>query len=87
MGEILALGQRINERLAEMIRQGQAEGTVRAALHPERCTVVLWSALSGLNDTLQRQGAFLAERFEISQEEFQWEALEQLLFSLRKEQP
>ena len=76
-----------NERLAEMIRQGQAEGTVRAALHPERCTMVLWSALSGLNDTLQRQGAFLAEQFEISQEEFQWEALEQLLFSLRKEQP
>ena len=87
VGEILALGQRINERLAEMIRQGQAEGTVRAALHPERCTMVLWSALSGLNDTLQRQGAFLAEQFEISQEEFQWEALEQLLFSLRKEQP
>ena len=85
--EILTLGQQINGRLSEMIRQGQKEGSVRETLHPERCVVVLWSALSGWNDTLQNQGAFLAERFQFSQSEFQREALEQLLFSLRKEQP
>lgn len=83
--EILTLGQQINGRLSEMIRQGQKEGSVRETLHPERCVVVLWSALSGWNDTLQNQGAFLAERFHLSQSEFQQEALEQLLFSLRKE--
>ena len=83
--EILTLGQQINGRLSEMIRQGQKEGSVRETLHPERCVVVLWSALSGWNDTLQNQGAFLAERFHLSQSEFQREALEQLLSSLRKE--
>lgn len=83
--EILTLGQQINGRLSEMIRQGQKEGSVRETLHPERCVVVLWSALSGWNDTLQNQGAFLAERFHLSQSEFQQEALEQLLSSLRKE--
>lgn len=83
--EILTLGQQINGRLSEMIRQGQKEGSVRETLHPERCVVVLWSALSGWNDTLQNQGAFLAERFQFSQSEFQREALEQLLSSLRKE--
>ena len=83
--EILTLGQQINGRLSEMIRQGQREGSVRETLHPERCVVVLWSALSGWNDTLQNQGAFLAERFHLSQSEFQREALEPLLSSLRKE--
>ena len=83
--EILTLGQQINGRLSEMIRQGQKEGSVRETLHPERCVVVLWSALSGWNDTLQNQGAFLTERFHLSQSEFQREALEQLLSSLRKE--
>ena len=83
--EILTLGQQINGRLSEMIRQGQKEGSVRETIHPERCVVVLWSALSGWNDTLQNQGAFLAERFHLSQSEFQREALEQLLSSLRKE--
>ena len=83
--EILTLGQQINGRLSKMIRQGQKEGSVRETLHPERCVVVLWSALSGWNDTLQNQGAFLTERFHLSQSEFQREALEQLLSSLRKE--
>ena len=85
VGEILALGQQINERLSDKLRQGQTEGCVRGSLHPERCAVVLWSALNGLNDTFQNQGDFLTKRFSISQNEFQREALEQLLSSLRKE--
>lgn len=71
-GQCLQLGDALHDRMAEAIRQGIADGSIRADIgNPNAISLVLWGFMHGVIQIAATKGALLAHRGTSAEEVFE----------------
>ena len=69
-GEIYALGEEINARLAGFIQEGQAAGAVRQDVRPEPAVYALWAGIHGLIELAAARGTHIERQLGMDADAF-----------------
>lgn len=70
VSQIMLLGTQINTLLEEFVQRGKEQGIVRQEIIPMPTVYILWSNITSLLTLLSTKGAFIAETFSITEEEY-----------------
>lgn len=70
VSQIMLLGTQINTLLEGFVQRGKEQGIVRQEIIPMPTVYILWSNITSLLTLLSTKGAFLANTFSITEEEY-----------------
>ena len=77
--KIYETGEKINETVAEFIRSGIEEGTVRKDLDIYPAVIMMWSSISGIISMAVDKEEYLKARFNMSRQDYLKNAFKMLL--------
>ena len=85
VANVLSLGTKINELLADFIEQGKNDGFVRNNIITMQTVYILWTSISSLLSLVQTKGSFLFAFLGTSEEDFLEYGFKQIINSILEE--